>query len=60
MDKSVIEMLVHRAGLQKALAEFPEDVTAAAMQATGAAGRLPRIDDPRAEPWPPMQPGERL
>src|ERR1700732_5088232 len=30
MDKAVIELLARRAGLDKALAEFPEDVAAAA------------------------------
>ena len=33
MDKATIEMLARRAGLDKALAEFPDDVAAAAEQA---------------------------
>ncbi len=33
MDKEIIEMLARRAGLAKALKEFPDDVTAAAKQA---------------------------
>ena len=33
MDRALIELLARRAGLDKALKEFPEDVTAAAMQA---------------------------
>ena len=33
MDKAMIELLARRAGLAKALAEFPDDVTAAATQA---------------------------
>ena len=30
MEKAIIELLARRAGLDKALAEFPEDVAAAA------------------------------
>src|SRR5437868_4921917 len=42
MDKATVELLAHRAGLAKALAEFPEDVAAAAKQAEteAMAGRL--------------------
>ena len=35
MDKATVELLARRAGLDKALAEFPEDVAAAAEQASG-------------------------
>ena len=49
-------MLARRAGLQKALAEFPEDVAAAARQALDVASRIKPVD-PRAEPWPPMKAG---
>ena len=34
MDKAIIELLARRAGLDKALREFPDDVTAAAEQAS--------------------------
>ena len=34
MDNATIEVLARRAGLDKALAEFPEDVTAAASRRT--------------------------
>ncbi len=57
MDKEIIAILARRAGLQKALAEFPEDVAAAASQADDVAGRIKPVD-PRAEPWPPMRAGE--
>ena len=57
MDKEIIEMLARRAGLQKALAEFPEDVAAAARQADDVASKIKPVD-PRAEPWPPMQAGK--
>jgi len=57
MDKSTIELLARRAGLDKALAEFPDDVVAAATQASGAVARMQAPADPRAEPWPPMKVG---
>ncbi len=57
MDKEIIAILARRAGLQKALAEFPEDVAAAASQADDVANRIKPVD-PRAEPWPPMRAGE--
>jgi hypothetical protein len=60
MDKATIETLARRAGLQKALAEFPDDVAVAAAQAAAATDKLKAPRDPRAEPWPPMRPGEGL
>jgi len=60
MDQAEIEMLARRAGLDKALKEFPDDVAAAANQATGAIARMKAPADPRAEPWPPMQAGTGL
>jgi hypothetical protein len=60
MDKTTIELLARQAGLDKALAEFPEDVAAAAEQASGAVARMKAPTDPRAEPWPPMQAGSGL
>ena len=57
MDQAVIELLARRAGLEKALTEFPEDVAAAAEQASGAIARMKAPTDPRAEPWPPMRTG---
>jgi len=56
----MIELLARRAGLDKALAEFPEDVAAAAEQASGAASKLTAPTDSRAEPWPPMRVGTGL
>jgi hypothetical protein len=49
MDQATIELLARRAGLAKALAEFPEDVAAAAEQAEAAAARIEAPNDPRAE-----------
>ena len=39
MDKATIELLARRAGLAKALAEFPDDVAAAAKQAADVMAR---------------------
>lgn len=60
MDQATIELLARRAGLDKALAQFPDDVAAAAEQAAGAAARVKGPADPRAEPWPPMRAGDGL
>ncbi|HEX5453971.1 MAG TPA: hypothetical protein VFX06_09275 [Stellaceae bacterium] len=58
MDKATIELLARRAGLDKALTEFPDDVAAAAAQAATVAARVAAPADPRAEPWPPMRAGD--
>jgi len=50
-----IAALAKAAGLDKALAEFPEDIDAAAAQALGHAEAVRYPTDPAAEPWPPMQ-----
>ena len=60
MDKATLELLARRAGLDKALAEFPDDVAAAAEQAGGAVARMKAPTEPRAEPWPPMRAGDGL
>ena len=60
MDKEIIEILARRAGLAKALKEFPDDVAAAAKQADDVAAKIKAPADPRAEPWPPMRAGEGL
>ncbi len=60
MDNATMEQLARRAGLDKALAEFPEDVAAAAEQAGSAVARMKAPTDPRAEPWPPMRTGVGL
>ena len=60
MDKATIELLARRAGLAKALAEFPDDVTAAAKQAANVAEKIKPPTDPAAEPWPPMRAGAGL
>lgn len=60
MDKATIELLARRAGLAKALAEFPDDVAAAATQAANVAQKIKQPTDPAVEPWPPMRAGEGL
>jgi hypothetical protein len=60
MDKAIIELLARRAGLNKALEEFPEDVAAAAELASGSVSRIKAPSDPRAESWPPMRAGTGL
>jgi hypothetical protein len=60
MDKHTIELLARRAGLDKALAEFPEDVAAAAELAMKSLAKLKPPPDPLAEPWPPMRAGAGL
>jgi hypothetical protein len=60
MDKALIIALARAAGLDKAVAEFPEDVFAAAQQALGNAGGITVPTDPADEPWPPMRAGDGL
>ena len=60
MDKDLIAKLAHAAGLDKALAEFPDDVAVAAEQALGNRGAIHYPTDPAAEPWPPMRAGAGL
>jgi uncharacterized protein YihD (DUF1040 family) len=60
MDKQLIAKLAQQAGLEKALAEFPDDVAIAAAQALGNQGAIHYPADPAAEPWPPMRAGTSL
>jgi hypothetical protein len=60
MDKELVAALARAAGLDKALAEFPNDVARAAEQALGNHGAIAFPTDPAAEPWPPMRAGEAL
>ena len=60
MDKELVATLARAAGLEKALAEFPDDVNAAAEQALGNQGGIAYPADPAAEPWPPMRAGTGL
>jgi hypothetical protein len=57
MDQQFVAALARRAGLEKALAEFPDDVAAAAAQALDNAGAVRFPTDPAHEPWPPMRAG---
>ncbi len=60
MDKDLIAALAKAAGLDKAWAEFPDDVAAAVTQALNTAGAIRYPADPAAEPWPPMRAGTGL
>jgi hypothetical protein len=60
MDKDLIAKLAHAAGLDKALAEFPDDVALAVAQALGNRDAIKYPADPAAEPWPPMRAGTGL
>jgi hypothetical protein len=59
MDPIVIA-LARAAGLDKALALFPDDVQAAAEQALNNAHAVRVPTSPAAEPWPPMRAGAGL
>ena len=54
---ALIAALAQAAGLDKALAEFPDDVTAAAEQALKNTDAVRVPANPAAEPWPPMRAG---
>lgn len=60
MDQQNLAALARAAGLDKALAEFPDDVAAAAAQAVNNAGVVRFPENPAAEPWPPMRVGTGL
>ena len=55
MDENLVAALAKAAGLDEALAEFPDDVAAAVAQATRTARAIGYPTDPAAEPWPPMK-----
>jgi hypothetical protein len=58
MDERMVDAIVRRAGLERALAEFPDDVAAAAVSAAKATEGVRRSSgmplEPLSEPWPPM------
>jgi len=60
MDKDLVARLAQAAGLDKALAEYPDDVLAAAAQALGNKDGIHYPADATAEPWPPMRAGRGL
>jgi hypothetical protein len=57
MSPEEIALLVRLAGLEKALAEFPDDVAAAIANAMQIRSGFAAPTDPAEEPWPPMRPG---
>jgi hypothetical protein len=62
MDERMVEAIARRAGLEKALEQFPDDVVAAAMSAAKVTETIRRssgtpsepLYEPLPEPWPPM------
>ena len=52
-----MEAMAKAAGLDKALAEYPEDVAIAAAQALDNAAAVQYPTDPAVEPWPAMKAG---
>jgi hypothetical protein len=60
VDVVLMETLAKLAGLEQALAEFPEDVVAAFRQASGHRDVMRAPEAPEAEPWPPMKAGDGL
>jgi hypothetical protein len=62
MDDGMVEAIARRAGLEKALKEFPDDVVAAAISAAKVTERIRRssstasepLSESLSEPWPPM------
>jgi len=57
MDADLVAALARLAGLELALAAFPDDVQAAAAQALGYREIMQAPEHPCAEPWPPMRAG---
>jgi hypothetical protein len=55
VDKQLVADLAGLAGLQDALADFPEDVAIAATIAANARRSFTAPADPAVEPWPPMR-----
>lgn len=58
MEQTLVASLAKAAGLEKAFAEFPDDVAAAVEQALSNAAAIKYPSDPAAEPWPPMRAGD--
>ncbi len=56
----LMETLAKLAGLEQALADYPEDVAAAFRQASGHRDVMRAPEAPEAEPWPPMKAGDGL
>jgi len=54
LDADIVA-LARAAGLDKALKNFPADISAAAHGASSARDTLPVQENVAAEPWPPMR-----
>ena len=56
-DTTKALLIAEAAGLHKAVAEYTEEVIAAAKAATDMRKTFTAPDDPAVEPWPPMRTG---
>ena len=54
MDEKIIDAIARRAGLERAIAEFQDDVVAAAVSAAKVTERIQPSSGTLSEPWPPM------
>jgi len=58
MDERTVEAIARRAGLERALEAFRDDVVAAAISAAKVTDRIRQssgtLSKPSSEPWPPM------
>ena len=55
-DEKVLS-IARAAGLDKVIAEFPEELAIAAKVAADARSAFTATDDAAVEPWPPMKTG---
>jgi hypothetical protein len=58
MDAELVKTLALLAGLEKAWAEYPDDVLAAAKAAATNLDVMKVPTDAAVEPWPPMRAGD--
>jgi hypothetical protein len=59
LDQEDVLRIAEAAGLQKAIAQYRDDVLAAAKAAADARSAFPIADDAALEPWPAMRAGGR-
>ena len=59
LDEEDVLRVAEAAGLQKAIAQYRDDVLGAAKAAADARSAFPTADDAALEPWPPMRAGGR-
>jgi len=57
LDQEDILRVAEAAGLEKAVAQYRDDVLAGAKSAADARSAFSAVDDAALEPWPPMRAG---